>query len=85
MSYAIKFSTLAGLVVNNLKSPDIIALEEVQDNNGDTDDSVIDATNTYNMLISAIRAAGDRMLTRALTANLPAKWVTGDMVYGNDS
>ncbi len=55
---ATKFSTLAGLVVNNLRSPDIIALEEVQDNNGDTDDSVVDATNTYNRLISAIQAAG---------------------------
>ena len=55
---ATKFSTQAGLVVNNLRSPDIIALEEVQDNNGDTDDSVVDATNTYNQLISAIQAAG---------------------------
>jgi predicted extracellular nuclease len=55
---ATKFNTLADLVVNNLKSPDIIALEEVQDNNGDTDDSVVDATITYNMLISAIRSAG---------------------------
>ena len=55
----------------NLKSPDIIALEEVQDNNGATDDSVVNATNTYNMLLSAIQAAGDRMLARALTANLP--------------
>ena len=55
---ATKFSTLAGLVVNNLRSPDIIALEEVQDNNGNTDDSVVDATDTYNRLISAIQAAG---------------------------
>jgi hypothetical protein len=29
-----KFSTLAGLIVNNLKPPDIIAIEEIQDNGG---------------------------------------------------
>ena len=55
---AAKFNALAGLIVNNLKSPDIIALEEVQDNNGATDDAVVDASTTYNMLIAAIQTAG---------------------------
>ena len=53
-----QFNTLAGLIVNNLKSPDIIAIEEIQDNNGPTNDSVVDATTTYNMLIAAIQSAG---------------------------
>ena len=53
-----KFNTLAGLIVNNLKAPDIICVEEVQDNNGATNDAVVDATTTYNTLISAIQAAG---------------------------
>jgi predicted extracellular nuclease len=53
-----KFSTLANLIVNNLKAPDIIALEEVQDNNGATNDSEVDATATYTTLINAIVAAG---------------------------
>lgn len=55
---ATKFNTLAGLIVNNLKSPDIICVEEVQDNNGPTNDGVVDASTTYNMLISAITSAG---------------------------
>jgi predicted extracellular nuclease len=53
-----KFNTLAGMIVNNLKAPDIVALEEVQDNNGATNDGTVDATSTYNTLIAAITAAG---------------------------
>lgn len=53
-----KFADLADVIVNNLKSPDIIAVEEVQDNNGAVNDAVVDATLTYNTLIAAILAAG---------------------------
>ena len=55
---AAKFSALAGYIVSNLKSPDLIALEEVQDNNGATDNGVVDASTTLSTLISAITAAG---------------------------
>ncbi len=55
---AAKFNALAGLVVNNLKSPDIVALEEIQDNNGPTNDAVVDASTTYSTLITAIQTAG---------------------------
>jgi len=53
-----KFNRLAGLIVGNLRSPDIVALEEIQDNNGATNDSVVDASQTYQTLINAIAAAG---------------------------
>ena len=53
-----KFNALAAELVNNLRSPDIVALEEVQDNNGPTNDSTTDATTTFNTLISAITSAG---------------------------
>jgi hypothetical protein len=53
-----KFADLADVIVNNLKSPDIIAVEEVQDNNGAVNDAVVDATLTYTTLIAAIQAAG---------------------------
>ena len=53
-----KFAELAGLIVNNLRSPDLLSLEEVQDSNGATNDSVVDATTTFNTLIAAIQAAG---------------------------
>ncbi|WP_199328239.1 choice-of-anchor I family protein [Cylindrospermum sp. FACHB-282] len=55
---ATKFNNLASQIVNNLKSPDIITLEEIQDNNGATNDSVVDANTTYQTLIDAIVAAG---------------------------
>ena len=55
---ASKFSRLAGLVVNNLRAPDLLTVEEVQDNDGPTDDGVVAADVTLGMLISAIRAAG---------------------------
>ncbi|NDJ18070.1 endonuclease/exonuclease/phosphatase family protein [Myxacorys almedinensis] len=51
-----KFKNLANRIVNNLKSPDIISLEEVQDNNGAIKDTVVDASQTYEALISAISA-----------------------------
>ena len=34
-----KYNTLAGMIVNNLAAPDIVSLEEIQDNNGATNDS----------------------------------------------
>jgi predicted extracellular nuclease/uncharacterized protein YjiK/2',3'-cyclic-nucleotide 2'-phosphodiesterase (5'-nucleotidase family) len=55
---ATKFNNLAARIVTNLKSPDIISLEEIQDNNGPTNDSVVDASTTYQTLINAIAAAG---------------------------
>ncbi len=53
-----KFSALASVIADNLKSPDIIALEEIQDNNGATNDGLVDATLTFQELIDAIRAEG---------------------------
>src|SRR5215207_1309097 len=55
---AAKFRRLAEIVVNNLKSPDIISVEEIQDNNGPKDDAVVDADQTFGRLLAAIRAAG---------------------------
>ena len=42
-----KFDGLAGLIVDNLEAPDIVALEEIQDNNGATDDGVVDAPTSH--------------------------------------
>jgi predicted extracellular nuclease len=55
---ATKFDSLARLIVNNLQSPDILAVEEVQDNNGAMNDAVVDASTTFTMLIAAIQSAG---------------------------
>ena len=53
-----RFAGLASLIVNGLQSPDILALEEVQDDNGPTNDALVDATRTYALLIQAIKDAG---------------------------
>ncbi|MGW7379854.1 endonuclease/exonuclease/phosphatase family protein [Streptomyces sp. NPDC054794] len=52
------FEEHASAIVNNLKSPDIVSLEEIQDNNGAKDDGTVDASETVNKLIDAIVAAG---------------------------
>ncbi|WP_249384052.1 lamin tail domain-containing protein [Chitinivorax sp. B] len=62
-----KFDRLATQMVNNLQAPDIVGLMEIQDNNGATNDSIVDATNTYNTLIDAIvRAGGPRYQFRSI-------------------
>ena len=53
-----KFATLGDLIVNNLRAPRIIAVEEVQDNDGATDNGVVDASATIKKLTDAIQAAG---------------------------
>jgi predicted extracellular nuclease len=51
------FARHADLIVNHLRSPDVLAIEEIQDNNGAVNDSVTDASVTWNTLIAAIQAA----------------------------
>src|SRR5918995_1377916 len=62
-----KYDHLASLIVNNLQAPDVIGIEEVQDNDGavdppgpglPTDSTVVDADVAWTRLIAAIQAAG---------------------------
>ncbi|WP_236653584.1 endonuclease/exonuclease/phosphatase family protein [Streptacidiphilus melanogenes] len=53
-----KFAALAKGIVTNLAKPDIIALEEIQDNTGATDDGTVAADQTIGKLTAAIAAAG---------------------------
>ena len=60
-----QLNLLAEQIVENLQAPDIIGLQEIQDNNGDnsdgsseTDDGVLAADETLQALIDAIAAAG---------------------------
>ncbi|KAA5836021.1 endonuclease/exonuclease/phosphatase family protein [Saccharopolyspora hirsuta] len=53
-----KFDRLAQGVVEHLASPDVVALEEVQDNSGPTDDGVVAADETLRQFTDAIAAAG---------------------------
>jgi predicted extracellular nuclease len=56
-----KYDTLAGMIVTNLRSPDIIGIEEVQDNDGvagGVASPVVAADVAWTRLIAAIQAAG---------------------------
>ncbi|MGW2559671.1 endonuclease/exonuclease/phosphatase family protein [Streptomyces sp. NPDC001514] len=53
-----KFDALAQAVVGNLASPDILALEEIQDNNGAKNDGTVAADQTIGKFTAAIAAAG---------------------------
>lgn len=53
-----KINKLAESIVNHIKSPDIIGLVEVQDNNGERNDGITAADQSYQALINAIKAAG---------------------------
>ncbi|MCT4355028.1 endonuclease/exonuclease/phosphatase family protein [Streptomyces sp. Je 1-79] len=53
-----KFDALAAAVVKNLASPDILALEEIQDNNGAKNDGTVAADQTLKKFTDAIVAAG---------------------------
>lgn len=57
-----KYDHLARLIVDHVKSPDILGIEEVQDNDGvtagGTASPVVDASVAWSRLIAAIQAAG---------------------------
>jgi predicted extracellular nuclease len=53
-----KFDALAAEIVTNLKAPDLIAIEEVQDNSGAIDNGVVAADVTLSDLVAAVTRAG---------------------------
>ncbi len=53
-----RFDAIAQDIVNNLNTPDVIGLQEVQDNSGSVDDGTVSASQTLQTLIDAIVAAG---------------------------
>lgn len=52
-----KYARLGTAIVTHLASPDVVALEEIQDNSGATDDGTVDADKTVQKFIDAIVAA----------------------------
>ncbi|TNE49166.1 MAG: hypothetical protein EP343_12860 [Deltaproteobacteria bacterium] len=53
-----KFDALAEHMVHNLKKPDILALQEIQDNDGTEDTSVVSGSEVYEALMEKIVEAG---------------------------
>ncbi|PJI84336.1 hypothetical protein BC777_3878 [Yoonia maricola] len=58
-----RFDTIAAQIVDNLGSPDIIGLQEIQDSTGaETGDGVVSAALTFETLIDAIDMADDGIM-----------------------
>jgi len=55
-----RYDAIAQQIVGNLASPQLIALQEVQDNSGATNNGVVAADQTLERLTAAISAAGGR-------------------------
>ncbi|MDT0265128.1 endonuclease/exonuclease/phosphatase family protein [Streptomyces sp. DSM 44915] len=53
-----KFERLATAVVENLAAPDVLAVEEIQDDSGPTDDGTVSAEETLRLFTEAVVAAG---------------------------
>jgi hypothetical protein len=53
-----ELDAIAHTIVRRLQAPDIVALQEIQDNTGPADDGVVAADATMDRLVGAIRAAG---------------------------
>ena len=53
-----RFSRIARQIVDHLQSPDIIGVQEIQDSSGALDDGIVDADQTLQLLVAAIRDAG---------------------------
>lgn len=53
-----RLDRLAGSIVKHLESPDILSLQEVQDNNGPKNNGTTDASETLQELVDAIVAQG---------------------------
>jgi predicted extracellular nuclease len=54
---AARFTAIALAIANNLNAPDIICIEEMQDNNGATASGGADASTTWQMLVTALNLA----------------------------
>ncbi len=72
-----KFTQIANQVLSNLKAPDILALQEVQDNDGAELSGVTSASATLQKLVDTINAA-------AVTAGSPAVYAFQDNPFIGD-
>lgn len=72
---------LAGQIVRSLRSPDILALQEIQDSSGERDDGTVDGRPTLRALAAAVRAAGGPAYAQAEVA--PANGRPGGVPGGN--
>ena len=74
---------IAAHIVNLLRSPDILFLQEIQDNSGKKDDSTVDADKTLSSLVEAIRGASNGTVNYNFTQINPEDGMDGGEGGGN--
>ncbi len=76
-----KFDAIAKVIGTNLRSPDILALQEIQDSNGATNNGVTDSAATAAKLIATVQAATG--ITYAYADIAPLDGTSGGEPGGN--
>ena len=61
-----RFTKIAEQIVSNLATPDIIGLQEIQDNSGSVDDGVVSASQTLQLLVDEIDKVDDGLVNGSL-------------------
>ena len=77
-----KFTDLANGIITNLKAPDVVCVEEIQDNDGTNGDTNSEANETWGKLIEALNAQ-DASLGYAYTQIDPVNGQDGGQPGGN--
>ncbi|MEM8588344.1 MAG: endonuclease/exonuclease/phosphatase family protein [Pseudomonadota bacterium] len=77
-----RFDAIARDIVNNMGSPDIIALQEVQDNDGSVNSDVTAADQTLQALIEAIDRVDDNLVNGSLQYEFIDNTFIGDDTSG---
>ena len=76
-----RIDQLAGIIAHNLATPDILALQEIQDDDGATNDGVTTSDATLQALVAAVKA--DTGITYAYAYVAPANDTSGGQPGGN--
>lgn len=76
-------TAIASHIVNYLKTPDLLAVQEVQDNNGETDDGTVDSDLTLLALTDAIATLSNGSVVYNFTYISPVDGTNGGAPGGN--
>ena len=70
-------------IANFLNSPDIVFLQEIQDNSGDTDDGTVIGNLTLSNLVKAVAKAGNATVPYSFLEIAPQNDMDGGEPGGN--
>ncbi|KAI1274460.1 DNase I-like protein [Xylaria sp. FL0933] len=76
-------TAVASHIVNYLKTPDLLMLQEIQDNNGETDDGTVDSGLTLSTLADAVTTVSNGSVVYNFTYINPVDGTNGGAPGGN--